>query len=58
MKFEVETNVELDLQELFDGMSESYQADFIRENIGYVREDDLLDEVERRGYITKRDLDY
>lgn len=50
MRFDIDTKVSLDLQELFEGMSDTDQVCFMQENITYASDDALVQELINRGY--------
>ena len=50
MKFDVYTKVSVDVQELFEGMSDADQVSFIEQNITYASDDSLVQELINRGY--------
>ena len=50
MKFDVDTKVSVDVQELFDGMRDADQVSFMEQNITYASDDSLVQELVNRGY--------
>ena len=50
MKFEIYTNISVDMQELFEGMSDADQVSFMEQNITYASDDSLVQELVNRGY--------
>lgn len=50
MKFEIDTNISVDMQELFEGMSDTDQVSFMEQNITYASDDSLVQELVNRGY--------
>lgn len=50
MKFDVDTKVSVDVQELFEGMSDADQVSFMEQNITYASDDSLVQELVNRGY--------
>lgn len=50
MKFEIDTNISVDIQELFEGMSDTDQVSFMEQNITYASDDSLVQELVNRGY--------
>ena len=54
MSFIISKEVQFDLEEAFDSLYPFRQNEFIRENIGCVTDDVLIQELVNRGYeITK-----
>lgn len=44
-------SVEVDVEDAFNDMRQDYQQDFIKEHLDIIDDDDLLEEVKRRGLI-------
>ena len=51
MRYNIEHTIEIDVQEVFDELpSTRHCAQFILDNINYLSDDDLIKEIENRGY--------
>lgn len=51
MRYNIEHTIEIDVQEAFDELpSTRHCAQFILDNINYLSDDDLIKEIENRGY--------
>ena len=50
MRFNCDVNVEIDLMEAFNDLRSSDQKSFINEVIELIEDDELIDELEKRGY--------
>lgn len=46
-------SVDIDFSSAFDDLSEKEQKSFITDNIGMIDDNDLIDELESRGYGIK-----
>lgn len=55
MKFDVDTKVSVDVQELFERMSDADQVSFMEQNITYASDDSLVQELVNRGYEVVKD---
>lgn len=50
MKYRCDVNVEIDLMEVFSDMNSSDQKRFVREYLEALEDEELIDELEKRGY--------
>ena len=50
MRFNCDVNVEIDLMEAFNDLNSSDQKSFVNEVIELIEDDELIDELEKRGY--------
>jgi hypothetical protein len=50
MRFNCDVNVEIDLMEAFNDLRSSDQKSFVNEVIELIEDDELSDELEKRGY--------
>lgn len=57
MKFNCDVNVEIDLMEAFNDLNSSDQRYFVNELIGLLEDDELIDELEKRGYKVVKSKD-
>lgn len=57
MRFNCDINVEIDLMEAFNNLRSSDQKSFINEVIELIEDDDLIDELEKRGYKVVKSKD-
>ena len=51
MRYNIEHTIEIDVQEVFDELPSTHHCTrFILDNINYLSDDDLIREIENRGY--------
>lgn len=51
MRYNIEHTIEIDVQEAFDELpSTRHCTQFILDNINYLSDEDLIKEIENRGY--------
>lgn len=50
MKYRCDVNVEIDLMEVFSDMNSSDQKRFVSEYLEALEDEELIDELEKRGY--------
>ena len=51
MRYNIEHTIEIDVQEAFDELpSTRHYTQFILDNINYLSDEDLIKEIENRGY--------
>lgn len=58
MFYTVDMEVEIDVQDAFDNLTQNEKQGFINENIDYASDEDLLNEIHKRRLKIAKDANY